>query len=41
MGKKYSEFIKWCKDNSWDVIEKDAVSLNLNGDNLYSRLGVK
>ena len=32
MGKKYTEFINWSKENNWGVIEKNEISLNLKKD---------
>lgn len=28
----YNEFIKWAKDNSWNVVEKSNISLNLENE---------
>lgn len=32
MSKKYDEFINWAKDNNWDLIQKNQVSLKLKDD---------
>ena len=36
MSKKYIEFIKWAKDNNWNVIDKTEYSLTLE-DEILSR----